>query len=631
MDQGNRMNILISTNSAYLTPTMVMLYSLFIHHSRIPMDIYLPYSDLTDEEVDELERYVALFREKKLYPLRISDTFSSKVSSNNGISIETYYRILAIELLPDTIHKILYLDVDMVIQGSLLELYEIDMTGHPFVVCEDILGILNDFHEMNKYRMHIPQEYSYFNAGVMLFNLAYLRETHAAERILERVYLDYARYEYNDQDVLNEMFYDQLLWAGWDQYNLPPALYYLDQEALAEQRLVFASYDALRNAAEDAGYFAKRYRDISYEMRDHAKIIHYMGAAKPWKREAAEAAIYRFYDEPYWRYYACARNRRGENGRIFHGKKTQVIKDLLSIGYSYYYLRNRMEKARHAGEGRAAWILGSSYAAQGIQDADKPWLINLSAPSQDLFCSNGILEKILTKQTSSTDKICVFVVGYYALYDDVSRAGTQMADIMRTVYEPLIGSMHHYEGESFDIRASIKEVYPCLDDERLKECEDWITQFMDENNYFNPLYTRETNDPDYQRPWTQLSETERISIGKERAGKHNRLMKHAVVKEENILILQAMMKRLSAAQIPVVLVIPPFTTYYREHLEPTYQTELLETLERMPVPIEYYDFNDTALFEDADFFDSDHLNDAGAAKFTAVLSQIIESTLESSL
>lgn len=85
--------------------------------------------------------------------------------------METYYRILGINLLPESVDRILYLDVDMVIRGSLNALYEMELGSAAFAVCEDIYGIINGFHAANKRRLRIPEQYSYFNAGVMLYNV----------------------------------------------------------------------------------------------------------------------------------------------------------------------------------------------------------------------------------------------------------------------------------------------------------------------------------------------------------------------------------------------------------------------------------------------------------------------------
>ena len=52
------MNIMIVTNSAYLKPTYIMLYSLFLHHQQEEIDIYLPYEDISENELEELTAFV---------------------------------------------------------------------------------------------------------------------------------------------------------------------------------------------------------------------------------------------------------------------------------------------------------------------------------------------------------------------------------------------------------------------------------------------------------------------------------------------------------------------------------------------------------------------------------------------
>ena len=292
------MDIMIVTNSKYLEPTYIMLYSLFINHTEIPMDIYLPYEDLTEQELAELQDFVAGFAGKKLYPLYVGTAFKNRVVSHSGINVETYYRILGIDLLPQNLERILYLDVDIVIKGSLVDLYEMEIENHPFVVCEDIYGKINGFHEENKNRLGIPEKDTYFNAGVMLYNLSYLRQNDEADHMLEAIYQNYERYIYNDQDVMNELYYDKLLYVGWDEYNCPPAWYFIDKESLGAGELKFADYNLLQNVA-DWDEFLKRYQNVTSQIYENARIIHYMGNTKPWSATRELTKVYDIFDQSY--------------------------------------------------------------------------------------------------------------------------------------------------------------------------------------------------------------------------------------------------------------------------------------------------------------------------------------------
>ena len=297
------MNIMVVTNSKFLKPTYLMLCSLFHTHGDEPMDIYLPYEDLTGQELQELGSYVASHEGKRLYPLYVGNEFKKRVASRNGIAVETYYRILGLDLLPQSVERILYLDADMIIKGSLRELYETPMDGAPFVVCEDIYGVINGFHEANKRRLGIPEEYSYFNAGVMLFHLTYLRETNAVATMIENIYQHFERYEYNDQDVMNELYFDNAIFAGWDEYNCPPAWYYINRDALAGGTLAFADYEDMKEFQTQPEKM-QEYINITQQIYNQARIIHYLGDTKPWSTTRKSAKVYEIFDQAYQVYSA---------------------------------------------------------------------------------------------------------------------------------------------------------------------------------------------------------------------------------------------------------------------------------------------------------------------------------------
>lgn len=317
------MNLMIVTNSAYLKPTYMMLYSLFLNHPQEEIDIYLPYEDITETELVKLTAFVESFAAKRLYPLYVGGTFKTKVKSRNGINVETYYRILGIELLPEHIERILYLDVDMIIKGSLKGLYETELGNAPFAVCEDIYGIINGFHEANKKRLSIPEKYSYFNAGVMLYNLKFLRETNAAELMLNNIYQNYERYEYNDQDVMNEMYYDNLIYVGWDEYNCPPVWCYLNKDRLAEGALEFADYNKMRELTKNPESMVQTYQNVTRQIYDNAKIIHYLGNTKPWSKTREESRLYELFDEAYLEIMERMKNVLGMD--YVFGKNVDII------------------------------------------------------------------------------------------------------------------------------------------------------------------------------------------------------------------------------------------------------------------------------------------------------------------
>ncbi|MDD6038062.1 MAG: DUF4422 domain-containing protein [bacterium] len=293
------MNLMIVTNSRYLKTTVVMLYSVFMNEPG-EMTIYLPYEDLTEQECLDLKCFVESFQGKHLELLYVGTDFKEMVTSRNGILVETYYRIIGWGMLPEEVERILYLDVDLVVQGSLQPLYNCEMGDAFFVVCEDIFGKINGFHEANKKRLNIPSDGNYFNAGVMLVNVKKLRESGEVEHMLDCIYKDYERYEYNDQDVMNELYQDRLIYVGWDQFNCPPAWYYLDTVKAAQGIVEFADYEQLRRLRENPEAFAAQYKNLTAQIAQNATIIHHLADTKPWNDNRKEGKVYEIFDKCYY-------------------------------------------------------------------------------------------------------------------------------------------------------------------------------------------------------------------------------------------------------------------------------------------------------------------------------------------
>lgn len=71
-------------------------------------------------------------------------------------------------------HRILYLDCDMIVKGSIKEIFDYDINNAPFGTCEDFNAYISCFDV--KTGAGIPQDEKYFNSGCLLMNLDYLRE-----------------------------------------------------------------------------------------------------------------------------------------------------------------------------------------------------------------------------------------------------------------------------------------------------------------------------------------------------------------------------------------------------------------------------------------------------------------------
>lgn len=190
--------------------------------------------------VEDDSRY-QLF-EKKDFPVSISATFKFSIPN----------------LLPD-LDKVLYIDGDLIVQSDLTAFFSTD-------VSDVYAGVIKDYHALTFKgdvweRLGIRLE-GYFNSGVMLLNLAKMREEDVTEKLID-YRLNGINY-YMDQDTLNVVFGRKVKYLDF-KYN--------------------ATLTNWRNkTSEDlSGYYQMEYREDKYDYLREAEIVHYCSSDKPWR------------------------------------------------------------------------------------------------------------------------------------------------------------------------------------------------------------------------------------------------------------------------------------------------------------------------------------------------------------
>ena len=193
---------------------------------------------------------------------------------------ETYFRLLAPQLLPN-VDKAIYLDSDLIVNDDLAKLYDYDVTGYKLAATRDAdtIGQIDGYDATVgpylKDELGMDDPHDYFQAGVLLMNLAELRRTVTAEEFLavstERMW------RWLDQDVLNKIVNGHYL-------RLPMRWNYLmDWQHLRRTHIV-------ANAPQEI-------QDEYDEARRNPAIVHFAGPDnRPWLYPDADGA------ELFWHY-----------------------------------------------------------------------------------------------------------------------------------------------------------------------------------------------------------------------------------------------------------------------------------------------------------------------------------------
>lgn len=251
------MNILLSTDNNYVMPTGVLMHSIGMHNGE-GIKYYVLINSLFSEDNKQKLQKVADKYNSVISFFVINDEVTKDLPFGRAdmpkhVSIATYYRLFIEKVLPTDIHKILYLDGDMIVRKSLKSLWQIDIDGYA-------LGVVHDMDEKNNIsRLPFLKDAGYFNAGMLLINLDYWRE--------HNCYKDYIRFVHehgdiivmHDQDVLNCVLMNKVKWV-------PITYNFQNGFILSPQN------------RRDGGMYQEEIDSCKYD----PAIIHYTVHHKPW-------------------------------------------------------------------------------------------------------------------------------------------------------------------------------------------------------------------------------------------------------------------------------------------------------------------------------------------------------------
>ena len=128
--------------------------------------------------------------------INISDQIYFPKNSVNYYNMFTYIGLLKVcyqSLLP--CNKVIHLDADTIINDSLKDMWDIDLEGKWYAMCQEYRG---------RYR---PFGNRYYNAGIMLINLKQLRKDDIQDQMVN--YLNTVRQPWCEQDAFNKFGLEQ--------------------------------------------------------------------------------------------------------------------------------------------------------------------------------------------------------------------------------------------------------------------------------------------------------------------------------------------------------------------------------------------------------------------------------------
>ena len=247
-----KINILVTLDKNYVPRLNVMLTSLLASNPECSFDVYLLHSSMKEENVRSTR--ALLKGSGELILIQVDDSELKHAPTTSRYPTEIYYRIFAARYLPETVDRVLYLDPDLIVNGSVWKLYNLPLDGRYYAAASHNGKLLR---AVNGIRLDMGETSPYINSGVMLMNLELLRKEQDYRDVFSFIEKRKSALILPDQDIISSLYGEKILALDPFRYNMTELL--LLSPTAVERRI-----------------------DLDW-VRKNSVIIHYCGRNKPWK------------------------------------------------------------------------------------------------------------------------------------------------------------------------------------------------------------------------------------------------------------------------------------------------------------------------------------------------------------
>jgi len=271
------MLIVLCTDRNYLMACAACVKSIFENNKSADVEIAILSENLIKKDILGLETISEDYG-RKLSIIHIDAKDFASLKASNRFPLSIYYRFIIPSLFKGY-HKALYLDCDIIVNGSIEVLDEIDLTDCACACVEDQAS--DDICRINR----IGEIPCYYNSGVILMNLEYWRQHNLSSKCVDFIESFPEKCLYPDQDAINCVLSDQIKALPY-RFNMQND-FYANRSDLRMKRSKWSAID----------------REIGREI-----IVHYNSLIKPWHLEynyPIGGLFHHYLAQTPWRNYKC--------------------------------------------------------------------------------------------------------------------------------------------------------------------------------------------------------------------------------------------------------------------------------------------------------------------------------------
>ncbi len=258
------MNVTYVSNEAYSQYLGAGLYSLYDNNKdEKQLNVYIISIGMQKASLKKLKATAKLFnREVNIIDFNnIKDKLGEKIKTGRFDS-SIMGRVFLGELLPEKVKKVIYLDCDTIVLGSLRKLWQLALYSNIMAAVPEPTVSADIKKAAGLYR-----DYLYYNSGVLLINLELWRRENIKEKVLAYHKSISRACFFNDQDALNGVL-------AYRIKLLPPKYNFFSNYK-------YWNYKELVKATPKYEIITRKEYEAS---KVHPVILHFAGDERPWNK-----------------------------------------------------------------------------------------------------------------------------------------------------------------------------------------------------------------------------------------------------------------------------------------------------------------------------------------------------------
>ena len=263
------LNILYSSDENYAQHLGVSMYSLLkTNQDSDKIHVYIIDNEISADNQAKLRRVAAEFSKTGIDFIPFAHWKEKlKLNMEWNISLSSYARLFMDSMLPASVNRILYLDCDMIVCDSLRQMWETDLEGCVLGAVQDSIG------DETKNAVGLSPNERYFNAGMLLVDLARWRADHMEEKCLQFIADRNGNVIHHDQGVLNGLCHHSV--------KILPV-----RNNLMTIHFIYTRAQTLKYFGEHASFYSEK--EIQ-RAKDSPVILHYTPSftCRPWVKGCA--------------------------------------------------------------------------------------------------------------------------------------------------------------------------------------------------------------------------------------------------------------------------------------------------------------------------------------------------------